>query len=103
VRARAHGTAAVPRLSVFVSNKHYYAQAVNDDKGVTVAASSDTKVSGDDAKMPKQAKAEAVGRDIAAQLKEKKVAKVVFDRGERRYAGAIKALADAARGAGLIF
>ena len=86
-----------------VSNKHFYAQAIDDEKGRTLAASSDKHIA-EAAKLPKKERARAVGKDIAAKLsKEKKIKKVVFDRGERKYAGNVRALADAAREGGLIF
>src|SRR3989344_1250008 len=103
VRTRTRGTADMPRLSVFASNKHYYAQAIDDGKGRTVAASSDVAIA-QASGMPKREKAQAVGRDIARRLsEEKKIKKVVFDRGGKRYAGNLKVLADAAREAGLTF
>mgnify|MGYP001594640557 CR=1 FL=1 len=100
IRAKIRGTAEVPRLSLYTSNKHFYAQVINDDKGVTLAFSSDTKVSGGK-KIPKRAIAETIGRDIATQLG--KGRKVVFDRGSKKYTGNVKVLADAARTAGLVF
>ena len=103
VRTKMRGTAKIPRLSLHVSNKHYYVQAINDEKGVTVASSGEKKIHGVE-KMLKREKAQAIGRDIARQLREeKKIKKVVFDRGSRRYAGNVKLLADAAREAGLVF
>ena len=99
IRERISGTALRPRLAVFRSNKFIYAQAVDDNKGVTVAAASD-------ATMPKGTKvagAEAVGKAIATILKEKGVSAVVFDRGGFKYAGRVKILAEAARSAGLNF
>ena len=103
MRAKVRGTALAPRLSVHASNKHFYAQAIDDEKGKTLAASFDKQINGA-AKLSKSERARAVGGDIAAKLaKEKKIKKVVFDRGGRKYAGNIRALADAAREAGLEF
>ncbi|MBI2048938.1 MAG: 50S ribosomal protein L18 [Parcubacteria group bacterium] len=94
------GTAHVPRLSIFVSNKHYYAQAIDDEKGTTVASSSDKKISGGK-KIARRDMVEAIGRDIAAQLGKGK--RAVFDRGSKKYTGNVKVIADAAREAGLVF
>jgi large subunit ribosomal protein L18 len=78
------------RLSVYKSNKYIYAQVIDDDKGVTLAASH-----GKDAVK--------VGEDIAKKSIAKKVKEVVFDRGNFKYHGNVKALAEAARGGGLKF
>ena len=103
MRARISGTAIAPRLSVHVSNKHFYVQAIDDGKGETLTASFDKQIAGA-AKLSKSERARAVGRDIAEKLsKEKKIKKVVFDRGERKYAGSVRVLAEAAREAGLSF
>ena len=93
-----------PRLSVFRSNKNIYAQIIDDAQGVTVVAASSLE-SGEGApeKGSDRAAAEAVGRLIAARAKEKGVTDVVFDRGGYLYHGRVKALADAAREAGLNF
>jgi large subunit ribosomal protein L18 len=92
------------RLSVFRSNKNIYAQVIDDAQGVTLAAASSLE-SGEGApeKGADKAAAEAVGRLIAARAKEKGVTDVVFDRGGYLYHGRVKALADAAREAGLNF
>lgn len=93
-----------PRLSVFRSDKHVYAQLIDDARGVTLAAASSLE-SGEGApeKGSDKAAAEAVGRLIAARAKEKGVVDVVFDRGGYLFHGRVKALADAAREAGLNF
>jgi len=78
------------RLSIYKSNKYIYAQVIDDDKGITLAASK-----GEDAIK--------VGEDIAKKSIAKKVKEVVFDRGNFRYHGKVKALAEAARGGGLKF
>ena len=93
-----------PRLSVFRSSKHIYAQVIDDALGVTLAAASSVE-SGEGApdKGADKAAAEAVGRLVAARAKEKGVSDVVFDRGGYLYHGRVKALADAAREAGLNF
>lgn len=100
VRAKIRGTGHIPRLSVFVSNKHCYAQVIDDERGTTLASSSDKKIS-HGKKLTKRDSAEAIGREIAAELG--KGRKVVFDRGSKKYAGNVKILADAARAAGLVF
>ena len=101
IRMKIRGTAHAPRLSFYASNKHYYAQVIDDDKKVTRAFSSDKKVLGTRKEMTKREKAEAMGHDIAAQLGKGK--RIVFDRGSKKYTGNVKILADAAREGGLIF
>lgn len=100
IRAKISGTAERPRLVVFRSLSHIYAQLVNDETGTVIAASSDLK---SDAKGTKTEKAKAVGEQIAKLAKEKKVETVVFDRNGFKYHGRVKALADSAREAGLKF
>lgn len=89
----------MPRLAVFRSARHITAQLINDDTSTTLLSSSDAKST----KGPKVERAQAVGKDIALKAKEKKITKVVFDRGGFLYAGRVKALADAAREGGLEF
>ena len=88
-----------PRLSVFRSSKNIYAQVIDDASGTTVAEASSIK----DAKGSDKAAAERVGKLVAERAIEKGVKDVVFDRGSYLYHGRIKALADAAREAGLNF
>ena len=99
-RAKIHGTAEQPRLSVFISNKHIVAQVIDDDKGVTIAYATTvgSKLTG-----TMTEKATAIGTEIAKAAKAKKVKKVVFDRGAKLYAGRLSALADAAHKEGLEF
>jgi large subunit ribosomal protein L18 len=94
-----------PRLSVFRSSKHIYAQVIDDTQGVTiVAASSIDKGLKDGLKTgADKAAAEAVGKLVAERAVEKGITDVVFDRGGYLYHGRVKALADAARAAGLNF
>lgn len=99
IRAKVSGTASVPRLAIFRSARHISAQLINDDAAATIASSSDAK----NTKGTKLERAEVVGTEIATKAKEKKITKVVFDRGGFLYAGRVKALADAARKAGLQF
>ncbi len=90
-----------PRLSVFRTAKHMYAQIINDETGTTLAASSDKHV---DAAGKKPVEIAAlIGSDIASKAKEAGVSKVVFDRGSYKYHGRVRALAEAAREAGLEF
>ena len=102
IKRKVHGTAARPRLAVFRSLKHIYAQVIDDASGKTIAsASSREKDSG--AKGANAAAAKAVGALIAKKAQDKGVKQVVFDRGGYQFHGNIKALADAARENGLEF
>jgi|SRR5687768_147539 large subunit ribosomal protein L18 len=105
IRKNVSGTAERPRLSVFRSDKHIYAQVVDDYSGKTLAAASSTigEVRGDLKNGGNVAAAKAVGKAIAERAKAAGVSKVAFDRGGRMYHGRIKALADAAREGGLQF
>ena len=99
------GSAGRPRLSVFRSLHHIYAQLIDDATGSTLAAAS-TREKGiglDSASRKSVGAAEKVGAAIAQRAKERGITAVVFDRGGYKYHGRIKALADAARGAGLEF
>jgi len=99
IRSRISGTADVPRLSVFKSNKHISVQLIDDVSGKTLASvhSRDVKGKG---MMEKSMK---VGEEIAKKAVAKKIEKVVFDRGGFIYAGAVKTVADGARAGGLQF
>jgi len=99
VRKRLSGTGERPRLSVFRSLSHIYAQIVDDRSGRTLAAASDLEVKGG----KKSERASQVGRAIAERAKAAGIGTVVFDRGGYRYHGRVKALADAARATGLRF
>ena len=105
VRKNVFGSAERPRLSVFRSDKHIYAQLVDDHAGKTLASISTTKadVRGELKNGGNVAAAKKVGAAIAARAKEIGITKVAFDRGGRMYHGRIKALAEAARAAGLKF
>lgn len=94
-----------PRLSVFRSSKHIYAQVIDDTKGVTVAAASsvDKDLKGTLAKGTDCDAATAVGKLVAERAKAAGIAKVVFDRSGYLYHGRVKALADGAREGGLEF
>ena len=103
IRAHLKGTAQMPRLCVYRSTSHIYAQVIDDEKGVTLASGS-TIAKGIDVKgMNKTEAAKAVGAFIAKRAMDAGVKKVVFDRGGYLYTGRVKALADGAREAGLEF
>ena len=99
-RAKIHGTAERPRLTVHISNTHITAQVIDDDKQVTLAYASTI---GAKAKGTMTEKAQLIGKEIATKAKAAKVKKVVFDRGSKLYAGRMAALAEAARKEGLEF
>jgi large subunit ribosomal protein L18 len=102
IRAKVRGTAERPRLAVFRSLKHIYAQMIDDAQGHTlVSASSAEKNSS--ASGGNIAGAKAIGRLVAERAKAKGITKAVFDRGGYLYHGRVKALAEAAREAGLEF
>ncbi len=99
-RAKIHGTAERPRLTVHFSNLNITAQIVDDDKKTTLvyATTVGAKMTG-----TKTEKAAKIGAEIAKKAKAKKISKVVFDRGAKLYAGRMHALAEAARKEGLEF
>ena len=105
IRRRIAGTPSRPRLCVYRSANHIYAQVIDDIKGHTIAAAS-TMDPGLKAQAPgktKAAQAELVGTLVAERAKAAGVAQVVFDRGGFLYHGRVKTLADAARAGGLVF
>jgi large subunit ribosomal protein L18 len=102
VRRKVTGTAERPRLAVFFSNKNVYAQIIDDAAGRTLASSA-TLVKGSTAHKANQATAAQIGKTIAQKAKAANISSVVFDRGGHKYHGKVKALADAAREAGLQF
>jgi large subunit ribosomal protein L18 len=108
IKKRVHGTEARPRLTVFRSIAHMYVQVVDDMTGRTIASASSTESAVKGA-LDKKAKggnvegAKAIGKTIAERLLEKGVKRVVFDRNGFLYHGRVKAVADAAREAGLEF
>lgn len=99
IRSQIHGTATKPRLSVFRSWAHIYAQLIDDDAGKTLASASDLKAK----KSTGVERASSVGTQIAESAKGLKISEIVFDRGGFAYHGRVKALAEAAREAGLKF
>ena len=104
IRKHLAGTPARPRLSVFRSMKHIYAQVIDDSRGVTLAAAStlDPALRGT-LEGGKTSRARAVGELLARRALDQGVEKVVFDRGGYMYHGRVKALADGARAVGLSF
>ena len=105
VRAKVSGTAGVPRLSVFRSLNHIYAQVIDDTDGKTLAAAStlDQEIKEGLAGKNKTDRSELVGTLIAKRAKSKGIKQVAFDRGGFKYHGRVKALAEAARKEGLKF
>ena len=103
IRAKVAGTAKTPRLSVFRSNREIYAQLINDDAGVTIAAASSKEKDIAAQKVNKTEKSKLVGQSIARKAKELGIEGVVFDRGGNLYHGRVKAVGDGAREGGLIF
>jgi large subunit ribosomal protein L18 len=105
VRKKIQGTAARPRLNVFRSSKHIYAQVIDDVKGVTLVSAStvDPELRGQVSHGGNISAAQQVGELVAKRALEKGIKEVVFDRGGYLYHGRIQALADAAREAGLEF
>jgi len=104
VRKKVFGTNERPRLNVFRSTKHIYAQAIDDLRGVTIAAvSSRTKEAREQATGKKVERAKKIGGLLAQRLKALNVGKLVFDRNGYRYHGRIRAVADGAREGGMSF
>ncbi|GMX58391.1 MAG: 50S ribosomal protein L18 [Candidatus Microsyncoccus archaeolyticus] len=98
VRAKIKGDAKIPRLCVFRSASHIYAQLIDDEKGKTIISVKDTDLKGKKSDIAKK-----VGSLIAEKAKEKKIEKIVFDRGGYKYHGRVKALSDGVREGGLKF
>ena len=104
VRARVVGSSEKPRLCVYRSLKHIYVQAVDDLSGSTLASASSVELSGKGKRTTGNVTtAKEIGELIANRLKEKGLERAVFDRGGYLYHGRVKALADAARSAGMKF
>jgi large subunit ribosomal protein L18 len=102
IRRKLAGTTERPRLAVFRSVAHIYAQVIDDSKGVTLVSASSVDKGGK-TNGGNVSAAKAIGKLVAERAKEKGVGRVVFDRGGYPYHGRIKALAEAARAAGLEF
>jgi large subunit ribosomal protein L18 len=105
VRKRLFGTPERPRLAVFRSSKHIYAQVINDENGTTLAAASTTEpgIKSEHPYGGNKAAAVVVGRVVAERAKQAGIDKICFDRRSYKYHGRVEALADAAREAGLQF
>lgn len=105
VRYKVQGTAERPRLNVFRSLKHIYAQVIDDTSGRTLASASTLEqgLRAELADMGPQERAKAVGRTVAERVRAQGITTVVFDRGGYPYHGAVKALADGSREGGLVF
>jgi large subunit ribosomal protein L18 len=105
LRQKVKGEQKRPRLCVFRSLNHIHAQLIDDTRGHTIAAASslDSEVKAEAVGKTKTVVAQEVGLLVANRAKSKGVTQVVFDRGGHRYHGRVKALAEAARGAGLVF
>lgn len=99
-RKRLRNLGSRPRLTVFRSNSHIYAQVIDDVSGKTLAAASDLKST---AKLSKTNRAKETGKSLAEAAVKAKVSKVMFDRGSYKFHGRIKAVAEAAREGGLKF
>lgn len=103
VRKKVFGTPERPRLVVFRSAKHTYAQLVDDTRGVTLLGAADTSEGIQVEGAGKTARSFALGQLIAARARERGITRVVFDRGGYRYHGRVKAVAEGARKGGLEF
>lgn len=101
IRAIVSGTAERPRLTVYRSLNHNFAQLIDDTKGVTLVSASDIKDK--NSKKPKSERAKEVGLKIAELAAEKKITTCVFDRNGYKYHGSVKAMAEGAREGGLKF
>ena len=105
VRRKIGGTAERPRLSVYRSLNHVYAQVIDDTQGVTIASASslESAIRSQEDSKSKVDVAGLVGGLVSERAKERGISQVVFDRGGYKYHGRVKALADAAREGGLVF
>ncbi|OQX51475.1 50S ribosomal protein L18 [candidate division CPR3 bacterium 4484_211] len=103
VRSKIQGTKERPRLSVFRSHKHIYAQLIDDESCVTLVSACDQQLREGKVKRTKTETAFLVGELLAGKASEAGIEKIVFDRGAYRFHGRIRALAEGARKGGLIF
>lgn len=103
IRKKVSGTTATPRLTVFRSNSNIYAQLIDDTTGTTIAAASSKQKDITAQTAPKTDKSKMVGEAIARKAVELGITKVVFDRSGYIYHGRVKAVAEGAREAGLVF
>ena len=100
IRSKVFGTGDAPRLNVFRSNKCLFIQLINDETNTTIVSINDKEIKSGKTKIDK---AKEAGKLIAKKAKEKKIDKVVFDRGGYKYHGRVQAMADGAREEGLKF
>lgn len=105
IRSKISGTAEKPRLCIFKSSKHVYAQLIDDQSANTIASASTVsrKMKDDLGDKPKMEKAEAIGEYLAKMASENGISQVVFDRSGYKYHGIVKSLAEGARKGGLQF
>lgn len=103
VRAKIFGTASVPRLSVFRSNRHIFVQAIDDQAQKTLFSSKVTPAAKSKMKGTKTDQAAAIGKLLAGKLTEAGIKQIVFDRGGYQYHGRVKALAESLRKGGIRF
>lgn len=105
IRAKVRGTAERPRVFIFKSNRYVYAHAFNDDSGVVLASACTLERSfrGKNKNTKNKEACETIGRILAQRLKEKKIERIVFDRGIYPYHGRVKTLAETLRREGLVF
>jgi large subunit ribosomal protein L18 len=103
VRAKIEGTATSPRLSVFRSNRSFYAQLIDDENGRTLASVSVKEAASKGEKGSKSTVAEMIGGMLAEKAKKAGITKAIFDRGRYPFNGRVKAFAEGARKGGLIF
>lgn len=105
IRAKVHGTPERPRVFVFKSNRYVYAQAINDENGsvLTSACTLEKTFKEKNKNFKNKEACQNLGQVLAQRLKEKKVEKIVFDRGTYPYHGRVKTVAEALRKGGLVF
>lgn len=103
IRRKVYGTSKKPRLSVFRSNKHIYAQVVDDTVGKILESESDLSQKAETKSRNKTEMAKVVGEKLGAKMKKKKIMTVCFDRGGYKYHGRVKALAEGLRNSGVKF
>ena len=103
LRTRIFGTATKPRVSVFISNKHFYFQVIDDNKGNTLASVSDSELKEKGGKDKKLEVAKKLGMLLAEKLKKLKINKIIFDRSGFKYHGRVKNIAEGLRKGGIKF
>lgn len=103
IRAKMFGVANKPRVTIFISNRHLYAQAINDSQNKTMASTSDLELKDKAKKLPKVAIAKSLGLLLSEKLKKLKIKKIVFDRAGFKYHGRVKSFAEGLREGGIKF